>query len=85
MGVCGGGLTEHAQTVVHGNHDDVAVGREDAGVEHVPRALHVGASVDKQHHRLLPAVTDIWRGGGGGKHTHKHAHTQTHTQTQAHT
>lgn len=52
-------LTEHAQTVVHGDHDDVAVGCEDAGVEHVSRPLHVGAAMDEQHHRLLPTVTDI--------------------------
>lgn len=54
-----GSLTEHAQAVVHGHHDHVAVGGEDAGVEHVPGAFHVGAAVDKQHHGFLPAVTDI--------------------------
>ena len=61
-----GSLTEHAKPVVHGHHDHVAVGGQDAGIEHVSGAFHVGASMDKQHHRLLPAVTNIYT------HTHKH-------------
>lgn len=52
-------LTEHAESVVHGHHDHVAVGGKDAGVEHVSGAFHVGAAVDKQHHWLLPAVANI--------------------------
>ena len=66
-----GGLTEHAQAVVHRHDDDVAVGGQDAGVEHVPRALHEGAAVDEEHHRLLTAVPDIY--------THTHTHTHAHT------
>lgn len=55
-----GSLTEHAEPVVHGYHDHVAVGGQDAGIKHVSCAFHVGAAVNKQHHRLLPAVTDIY-------------------------
>lgn len=55
-----GPLTEDAESVVHGHHDHVSVGGEDAGVEHVPGALHVGASVYEQHHGFLPAVTNIY-------------------------
>lgn len=54
-----GSLTEHAQSVVHGHHDHVAVGGEDAGVKHVPGALHVRAAVNEQHDGLLPAIADI--------------------------
>lgn len=68
------GLTEDAEPVVHGHHDHIAVGGQHAGIKHISSAFHVGASVDEQHHRLLPAVTDICKnrvggrgsGGGGG-------------------
>lgn len=52
-------LTKHAKPVVHGHHNHVAVGGKDTGVEHVSCAFHVGASVNKQHDWLLPAVTDV--------------------------
>lgn len=52
-------LTEDAEPVVHGHHNHVAIRSEDAGIEHVSGAFHVGASVNKQHHWLLPAVTNI--------------------------
>lgn len=61
-------LTEHTEPVVHGHHNHVAVGGQDAGIKHVSGAFHVGASVNKQHHRLLPAVTDIY----ARAHTHTH-------------
>lgn len=67
-------LTEHAEPVVHGHHNHVAVGGQDAGVEHVSGAFHVGAAVDEQHHRLLPAVADICmhkRGGSRAKDGNK--------------
>lgn len=57
--------TEDAQAVVHGDDDDVAVGRQHAAIEHVPCPLHVGAAVEEEHHRLLPAVPDVWGGVGG--------------------
>lgn len=53
-------LTEYTEPVVHGHHNHVAVSSQDAGIKHVSGAFHVGASVNKQHHRLLPAVTDIY-------------------------
>lgn len=59
-------LTEHAESVVHGHHDHVAVGGQHAGVEHVSGAFHVGAAVDKQHHWLLPAVANICTHKRGG-------------------
>lgn len=52
-------LTQHTKSVVHGHHNHVAVGGQDAGIKHVPRAFHVRAPVDKEHHGLLPAVADI--------------------------
>lgn len=29
-------LTEHAESIVHGDHDDVSIGCKDAPVKHVP-------------------------------------------------
>lgn len=64
-------LTENAESVVHGHHNHVAVGGQDAGVKHISGALHVGPSVDEQHHRLLPAVTNICRNKGGEEAEHR--------------
>lgn len=58
-------LTQHAEPVVHGHHNHVAIGGQDAGIEHVPRPFHVRASVDEEHHWLLPAVADICKNPGG--------------------
>lgn len=55
-----GSLTQHTKPVVHGHNNHIAVGGEDAGIKHVAGSFHVGASVNKQHHRLLPAVTNIY-------------------------
>ena len=65
-----GVLTEHAQAVVDGDDDDVAVAGEDAAVEQVGGALHVGAAVDEHHDGLgAPALSDVWGGKGerGGR------------------
>lgn len=52
-------LTEHAEAIVHGDHNDVSIGCKDTAIKHVSWALHVGASMDEQHHRLLAAITNI--------------------------
>lgn len=52
-------LTEHTEPIVHGDHDDISIGCKDAAIKHVPWALHVGASVDEEHHRLLAAIPNI--------------------------
>ncbi len=52
-------LTEHTEPIVHGDHNDISVGSKDAAIEHVSWALHVGASVDEQHHRLLTPIPNI--------------------------
>lgn len=55
-------LTEHAQPVVDGDDDDVAVAGQDTSVEHVARALHVGAPVDEDHDGLgAAALPDVCR------------------------
>lgn len=58
-------LTEHAQAVVDGDDDDIAVAGQDAAVEHAAGALHVGAPVDEHHHRLgAAALPDVCEGDG---------------------
>ena len=49
-------LTQDAQAVVDGDDDDIAVAGQDAAVDHVARALHVGPAVDVHHHRLLAVL-----------------------------
>lgn len=58
-GTGGQGLTKHAKPVVHGDHDDIAVGGQHTAVEHVACALHVGPAMDEEHHWLLPTVPDV--------------------------
>lgn len=71
FGFCKERLTENAEPVVHGHHNHVAVGSQDAGVKHISGAFHVGPSVDEQHHRLLPAVTNICTNKAGEEAEHR--------------
>lgn len=59
----GGILTEDADTVVEGDDDDISVAGQDASVDHVARALHVGSSVDVNHDRLGPRVSYVCKSG----------------------
>lgn len=52
-------LTEHTESIVHGDHDDISIGCKDAPVKHVPWALHVRASMNEKHHWFLAAVPNI--------------------------
>lgn len=53
--------TKHSNAVVQGDDNHVPVAGQDAAVYHVPRALHVRATVDIHHHWLGPAVPDVWK------------------------
>lgn len=56
-------LTEDADAVVESDNDDVSVAGQDAAIDHVARALHVGPSVDVDHHRLGPGVSYVCKSG----------------------
>lgn len=71
FGVWNERLTKNAEPVVHGHHNHVAVGGQDAGVKHISGAFHVRPSMDEQHHRLLPAVTNICTNKGGEEAEHR--------------
>lgn len=52
-------LTEKADTVVESDNDDISVASQDTPIDHVARPLHVGSSVDVDHHRLGPSVSYV--------------------------
>lgn len=52
-------LTEHSETIVHGDDYDISIGSKDTTIKHVPWALHVRAAVDEQHDWLLTTIPDI--------------------------
>lgn len=53
--------TEHSNAVVQGDDNHIPVAGQDAAVYHVPCAFHVRATMDIHHHRLGPAVPDVWK------------------------
>lgn len=52
-------LTEDADSIVESDNDDVSIAGQDAPVDHVSRPFHVGPSVDVDHHRLGPGISDV--------------------------
>lgn len=56
-------LTEDTDAVVESDNDDISVAGQDAPVDHVARPLHVGPSVDVDHHRLGPGVSYVCKSG----------------------
>ena len=77
-------LTQDAQAVVDGDDDDIAVAGQDAAVDHVARALHVGPAVDVHHHRLLAVlIMDVCKKEpckGRKKEKKKKSHSLTETE-----
>lgn len=58
-------LTQDADAEVERDDDDIAVAGQDAAVDHVPCALHVGASVNVDHHRFGAGVSYVCKSGHG--------------------
>lgn len=56
-------LTEDSDAVVESDNDDISVAGQDAPIDHVARPLHVGSSVDVDHHRLGPSVSYVCKSG----------------------
>lgn len=56
-------LTEDSDAVVESDNDDISVAGQDAPIDHVARPLHVGSSVDVDHHRLGPGVSYVCKSG----------------------
>lgn len=55
-------LTQHSQSVVKGNHNDVSIAGQDAAIDHVPCAFHVRSAVNVYHDRPQTIlVVDVWK------------------------
>lgn len=56
-------LTEDSDAVVESDNNDISVAGQDASIDHVARPLHVGSSVDVDHHRLGPSISYVCKSG----------------------
>lgn len=56
-------LTEDSDAVVESDNDDISVAGQDASIDHVACPLHVGPSVDVNHHRLGPSISYVCKSG----------------------
>lgn len=56
-------LTEDADSIVEGDNDDVSIAGQDAPINHVTRPLHIGPSMDVDHHRLGPSISYVCKSG----------------------
>lgn len=56
-------LTKDSDAVVESDNDDISVAGQDAPIDHVARPLHVGSSMDVDHHRLGPSISYVCKSG----------------------
>lgn len=56
-------LTKDSNAIVESDNDDVPIAGQDASVNHVARPLHVGPSMDVDHHRLGTGVSYVCKSG----------------------
>ena len=58
-----GMLTEDSDAVVERDNNDIPVAGQDTPIDHVARPLHVGSSVDVDHHGLGTGVSYVCKSG----------------------
>lgn len=52
-------LTQNSQPVVQSDDNHVSISGKNTGIKHVSCSFHVWTSVNKHHHRFLPAISNI--------------------------
>lgn len=56
-------LTEDSDAIVESDNDDISVAGQDAPINHVAGPLHVGSSMDVDHHGLGTGVSYVCKSG----------------------
>lgn len=56
-------LTEDSNAIVESDNDDISVAGQHAPIDHVACPLHVGPSMDVDHHGLGPSVSYVCKSG----------------------
>lgn len=56
-------LTQDSDAVVESYYDDISIAGQDAPIDHVACPLHVGSSMDVDHHGLGTSISYVCKSG----------------------